>query len=129
LQNQEANSWSLFTSQGESSIVGASDHSIFVLQSAQHPDYRHHTYDPVARSTAAVQRSEGERKAAAAEVDDMFMLAMPILESSVKQTAMVASMIAAFTDESAAIAESLQCAPLMTHCVMMQCAIEEHMHF
>jgi hypothetical protein len=83
-----------------------------VLQSAQDPEYRHYTYDPIVRSTAALERSEEIRRAAAAEADDEAGDSRPILEQCVKQTAMVANMVAAFTDETVAIAESLQCAPL-----------------
>jgi hypothetical protein len=84
-----------------------------VLQSAQDPKYRHYTYDPIVRSTAALERSEDTRRAAtAAGADDEAGDSRPILEQWVKQTAMVANMVAAFTDETVAIAESLQCAPL-----------------
>jgi hypothetical protein len=91
-----------------------------VLQSAQDPQYRHYVYDPIVRSTAAMQCSEEARKAAAAEADDEAGDSRPILEQCVKQTAMVASMVAAFTDETEAIAESLQCAP--PQACMLLCA-------
>ena len=81
------------------------------MQAAQDPAFRHHNFDRTARCAVALRRSEAARRAAEASAPaEDYLSGVPLLEQSVKQTALAADEIAAFTDECASIARGLRCA-------------------